>query len=66
LQPATFAGTEKSLDAEQWLVDMTNLLNAVPVLKDKKVEVVMVQLTNVARTWCLAEEERLEPVIAWE
>ena len=28
LQPATFVSTEKSLDAEQWLVDMTNLLNA--------------------------------------
>ena len=24
LQPATFAGTKKPLDAEQWLVDMTN------------------------------------------
>ena len=34
LQPATFAETEKSLDAEQWLVDMTNLLNAACVPKD--------------------------------
>ena len=34
LQPATFAGTEKPMDAEQWLVDMTNLLNAAHVPKD--------------------------------
>ena len=26
LQPATFTGIEKPLEAEQWLVDMTNLL----------------------------------------
>jgi len=66
LQPATFAGTEKPLDAEQWLVDMTNLLTAARVPKDEQVEVVKVQLTDVARTWWLAEEERLEPPIAWE
>jgi len=28
--------------------------------------VVKVQLTDVARTWWLAEEERLKPPIAWE
>ena len=66
LQPATFAGTEKPLDAEQWLVDMTNLLTVARVPKDEQVEVVKVQLTDVARTCWLAEEERLEPSIAWE
>ena len=42
LQPATFAGTEKLLDAEQLLVDMTNLLTAARVSKDEQVEVVKV------------------------
>ena len=28
LQPAIFSGTEKPLDAEQWLVDTTDLLEA--------------------------------------
>jgi len=45
---------------------MTNLLTAARVPKDKQVEVVKVQLTDVARTWWLAEEERLEPPIPWE
>jgi len=47
-------------------MDMTNLLNASRVPKDEQVQVVKVQLTDVARTWWLAEEERLEPPIAWE
>jgi len=42
---------------------MTNLLNVAHAPKDEQVEVVKVQLTNVARTWWLAEEERLEPPI---
>jgi len=45
------------LDAEQWLVDMTNLLNAARVPTEDQVEVVKVQLAEVARTWWLAEEE---------
>jgi len=44
LQLATFAGIEKSLDAEQWLVDMTNLLNASYVPMKDQVEVIKVQL----------------------
>ena len=28
LQPADFLGTEKPLDAEQWLIDITDLLKA--------------------------------------
>jgi len=50
LQLATFAGTEKSLEAEQWLVDMTNLQNAARVPAEDQVETVKVQMTNVART----------------
>ena len=48
------------------MVDMSNLLTVARVPKDEQVEVVKVQLTDVARTWWLAEEERLEPPIAWE
>ena len=66
LQPATFVGTEKPLDAEQRLVDMTNLLNAARVPKDDQVEVIKIQLTDVAQTWWIAEEERLEKPIAWK
>ena len=32
LQPATFAGIGKPLEAEQWLVDVENLLGAARVL----------------------------------
>jgi len=54
------------LDAEQWLVDMTNLLNAARVSKDDQVEVIKIQLIDVARTWWIAEEERLEKPVPWE
>ena len=45
---------------------MTNLLNAVRVLVEDQVEVVKIQLADVARTWWLAEKERLERPIIWE
>ena len=32
LQPVEFSGTEKPLDAEQWLIDMTDLLKAARIL----------------------------------
>ena len=38
---------------------MTNLLNAAYVLAVDQVEVVKVQMADLARTWWLAEEERL-------
>ena len=66
LQLATFTGTEKPLEAEQWLVDMTNLLNVARVPAEDQVEVVKVQLADMARTWWLAEEERLKRPITWE
>ena len=49
-----------------WLVDMTNLLNAARISKADQVEVVRIQQIDMARTWWLAEEERLEQPIAWE
>lgn len=63
LLPDTFAGTRKPLDAEQWLVDMNNLLSAVRIPDEDMVEVVKIQLMDVARTWWLTEEDRLkEPI----
>jgi len=50
LQPAIFLGTEKSLDAEQWLIDNTDLLKAARVPEENQVEVVKIQLKDVART----------------
>ena len=62
LQPAVFSGTEKPLDAEQWLIDMTDLLKAARIPGENQVEVAKIQLKDVARTWWLAEEARLETV----
>ena len=48
------------------MVDMTNLLNVARVPMEDQVEVVKFQMTHVARTWWLTEEERLEKPIIWE
>jgi len=65
LQPAIFTGSEKPLEAEQWLTDTTDLLNAARVPQESQVEVAKIQLKDVARTWWLAEEARLERPITW-
>jgi len=39
LQPTIFTGEGKPLDAEQWLIDTTDLLIAVHIPADKQVEV---------------------------
>ena len=51
LQPATFSGTEKPLDAEQWLIDTTDLLKVAWIPNENQVKVVKIQLKDVARTW---------------
>jgi len=66
LQPAIFTGGEKPLDAEQWLTDTTDLLNAARVPKENQVEVAKIQLKDIARTWWLAEEARLEKPVTWD
>ena len=66
LQPAIFSGTEKPLDAEQWLIDTTDLLKAARVPDENQVEVAKIQLKDVARTWWLAEEATLEKPITWD
>ena len=66
LQPAIFTGEERPLDAEQWLIDTTDLLKAARVPKENQVEVAKIQLKDVARTWWLAEEARLEKPVTWD
>jgi len=66
LQPAVFSGTEKPLDAEQWLIDTTDLLKAARIPDENQVEVAKIQLRDVARTWWLAEEATLEKPITWD
>ena len=39
LQPADFLGTEKPLDAKQWLIDMTDLLKAARIPSENQVKV---------------------------
>jgi len=63
LQPAIFTGEERPLDSEQWLIDITNPLKVARVPEENQVEVARIQLKNVARTWWLAEEERLDQPI---
>ena len=46
LQPVIFSGTEKPLDAEQWLVDTTDLLKAARVPDENQVEVAKIQLKD--------------------
>ena len=65
LQPAIFTGREKPLDAEQWLIDTTDLLKAAWIPEEDQVEVTKIQLKDMARTWWLAEEARLDKPITW-
>jgi len=66
LQPAIFTGGEKPLEAEQWLTDTSDLLNAARVPEENQVEVAKIQLKDIARTWWLAEEARLERPVTWD
>ena len=66
LQPAIFTGEKKPLDAEQWLIGIIDLLKAAQVPKENQVEVAKIQLKDVARSWWLAEEARLDEPITWD
>jgi len=50
LQPVVFSETERSLDAEQWLVDTTNLLKAAQITGENQVKVAKIQLRDVVST----------------
>jgi len=45
LRPAVFKGTEKPLEAEQWITDMTNLLEAAKIPTEDKVKVIKIQFS---------------------
>jgi hypothetical protein len=66
LLPKEFTGTEEPLVAEQWLTDMVNLLEAANVPAADQVKVVKVQLTDIARTWWLAEEMNIQGQATWK
>ena len=59
LNPKEFSGNEDPLESEQWITDVENLLEAANVPVADYVKVVKVQLTDVARTWWLAEEAKI-------
>lgn len=65
LHPSTFSRVETPLEVEQWMVYMKNLLEAAHIPPESRVNVVQIQLNNVARTWWPAEEARLEKLILW-
>ena len=58
LNPKEFSGNETPLEADQWLADMVNLLEAAKVPEADRVTVVRVQLTDITRTWWLSEEAK--------
>ena len=66
LGPKMFSENKKPLQAEQWLTDTENLLKATRVPEADQVEVVKIQLTDIARTWWLVEKARLTPPITWK
>ena len=66
LLPRTFAGTGTPLEAEQWLVDMGNLLRAAKVPEADQVEAVVIQLEDIALVWWLAEEPRMQKPVEWK
>ena len=54
------------MDAEQWLIDTTDLLKIARIPDENQVEVSKIQLKDMARTWWLAKEARLEKPITWD
>lgn len=50
LQPSIFAGIEGPIKAKPWTMVMENLLKATWNPKENRVEVLCVQVTDVART----------------
>ncbi|XP_020270910.1 uncharacterized protein LOC109846096 [Asparagus officinalis] len=66
LNPQHFAGTEGGYEAEMWLQTMDRLLRAAKIPDEDRVDIVQLQLVNVARTWWDAEEEKLPQPISWE
>ena len=66
LGPSIFAGTETPLEAEQWMVKTEQLLKAARVPEADRVDVVSIQLTDLAHIWWTNELTRLEAPVTWE
>ena len=66
LQLAIFTWEERPLDADQWLINITDVLKVARVPEENQVKVAKIQLKDVARTWWLAEEARLDKPITWD
>ena len=66
LNPREFSGNEDPLESEQWITDMENLLEAANVPIVDYVKVVKVQLTDIARTWWLTEEAKIQVSHTWK
>lgn len=66
LHPSISSGAERPLKAKQWIGNMKNLLKVVRIPKKNRVEVVCIQLTDVARTWWLADEVRHQEPLNWK
>ena len=64
--PKEFSSNEKPLAAEQWLLDVTNLLQGANFPEAEQVKIVKVQLVDIARTWWAVEETKLTESVSWK
>ena len=48
------------------MIDMTDLLKVARISGENQVKVAKIQLKDVAKTWWIAEEARLEKPISWD
>ena len=65
--PTTFSGTGGSIQAEEWLRHTEKLPAAAEVTPARKVEIVRLQLTDLARQWWASEADSIIPrPIPWE
>ena len=64
LHPEMFTGTETPLQAEQWLAKTEQLLQATHISDADRIDVVSIQLTDIAHIWWKTETEQLEKPIS--
>ena len=60
--PTTFSGSGGSIQAEEWLRRTEELLTAAEITPARKVEIVRLELTDLARQWWASEADS----ISWE
>ena len=65
--PTTFSGSGGSIQAEEWLRRTEELLVAAEITPARKVEIVRLELTDLARQWWASEADSIIPrPIPWE